>query len=324
MIFLCIDHTGAMKVTISMVAQKLIVPDGQIHRRLETFLGKRFPIGYVRKLFRKNGVRVNGRRAKALDQVQPGDCVEVFLPFESRANQTASPRTDSPHIDVIFENADLLVINKPAGLAVHEAKTISQHRTLLGLLEKKYRGAPFKPRLVHRLDKETSGVLLAAKNNDAAQEIESYFEAGKVKKEYLCMVAGRLPQNTGTIDFPLSGREGKPVRAITHFRVEHRFSNTTLINVTIETGRMHQIRLHCAKLGYPVVLDSQHGDFSFNKAFRKSTGLKRQFLHAARLAVTYRGKQFQWAAPLPDDLQRTLQILSATRHHLFKVQGSKF
>jgi 23S rRNA pseudouridine955/2504/2580 synthase len=292
-----------------MVAQTLIVPDGQVNRKLANFLAKRFSIGYVRKLFRKNGVRVNGRRAKALDQVQPGDCVEIFLPFESRANQTGNPRADSPQIDVIFENAELLVINKPAGLAVHEAKTISKNRTLLGLLEEKYRGASFTPKLVHRLDKETSGVLVAAKNKDAAQEIETYFESGKVKKEYLCLVAGRLPQNSGTIDFPLPGREGKPARAITHYRVERRFSDTTLVRVTIETGRMHQIRLHFASLGYPVVLDSQHGDFGFNKLFRKSTGLKRQFLHAARLAMTYRGKLFHWAAPLPVDLQRTLELV---------------
>jgi 23S rRNA pseudouridine955/2504/2580 synthase len=86
---------------------------------------------------------------------------------------------------------------------------------------------------------------------------------------------------------------------------------------------MHQIRLHFAKLGYPVVLDSQHGDFAFNKIFRKSTGLKRQFLHAARLALTYKGKRFAWVAPLPDDLQRTLRALAAAERAPFKVQKFK-
>ncbi|HEY7553533.1 MAG TPA: RluA family pseudouridine synthase [Candidatus Binatia bacterium] len=295
------------------MVQEIIVPETQRDKKIENFLTRNFPIGYVRKLFRKSGVRLNGRRAKAQDLVQPGDRVELFIPFEPETRRGASSRAEPRAFDVIFENAEVLVLNKPAGLAVHEAKSIAKDRTLLGLLESHYRGAPFKPRLVHRLDKDTSGILLVAKNLHVAQELESYFQGGKVDKEYLCLVAGRLPQNTGTIDCPLAGRDGNPVRAITHYRIDKRFGDTTLVRVTIETGRMHQIRLHFAKLGYPVVLDSRHGDFNFNKSFRKRVGLKRQFLHAARLALTFRGKRFTWAAPLPDDLQRTLHALGNER-----------
>jgi 23S rRNA pseudouridine955/2504/2580 synthase len=132
-----------------------------------------------------------------------------------------------------------------------------------------------------------------------------------VEKQYLCLVAGRPAQERGSIDSPLPGRDKKPVRAITHYRIEKRFSDTTLVRVTIATGRMHQIRLHFAKLGYPVVMDSQHGDFTFNKSFRKRLGLKRQFLHAARLAMTFRGRRYSWEAPLPEDLRRTLQVLES-------------
>jgi 23S rRNA pseudouridine955/2504/2580 synthase len=301
------------------VVQELIVSEDQRGGKIENFLTRNFPIGYVRKLFRKNGVRLNGRRAKAQDLVRPGDRVELFIPFEPEPRRAASPAGELRSIDVVFENAELLVLNKPAGLAVHEAKAIAKDRTLLGLLESHYRGAPFKPRLVHRLDKDTSGVLIIAKSANVAQELEGYFERGKVDKEYICLVAGRLPRNTGTIESPLPGRDGNPVRATTHYRIDKRFADTTLVRVTIETGRMHQIRLHFAKLGYPVVLDSRHGDFSFNKSFRKRVGLKRQFLHAARLALTFRGKRLVWVAPLPDDLQRTLRALGTAERAPFKV-----
>jgi 23S rRNA pseudouridine955/2504/2580 synthase len=301
------------------VVQELIVSEDQRGGKIENFLTRNFPIGYVRKLFRKNGVRLNGRRAKAQDLVRPGDRVELFIPFEPEPRRAASPAGELRSIDVVFENAELLVLNKPAGLAVHEAKAIAKDRTLLGLLESHYRGAPFKPRLVHRLDKDTSGVLIIAKSANVAQELEGYFERGKVDKEYICLVAGRLPRNTGTIESSLPGRDGNPVRAITHYRIDKRFADTTLVRVTIETGRMHQIRLHFAKLGYPVVLDSRHGDFSFNKSFRKRVGLKRQFLHAARLALTFRGKRLVWVAPLPDDLQRTLHTLGTAERAPFKV-----
>jgi 23S rRNA pseudouridine955/2504/2580 synthase len=292
------------------VAQELIVPTHQNGKKLESFLTRSFPVGYVRKLFHKNAVRLNGKRAKARDLVQPGDRVELFFPLESETSHAERPRAKSRGIDVLFENAELLVINKAAGLAVHEANAIAKNRTLLGHLESGYQDAPFKPRLVHRLDMDTSGVLLVAKNEEVRKEIETLFEQGNVEKEYLCLIVGRPLRSSGTIDFPLTGREGKPVRAITHFRVERRYSRTTLIRVTTETGRMHQIRLHFAKLGYPVVLDNRHGDFNFNKHFRKRFGLKRQFLHAARLSMTYRGKSHTWAAPLPDDLSRTLQALA--------------
>jgi 23S rRNA pseudouridine955/2504/2580 synthase len=116
-------------------------------------------------------------------------------------------------------------------------------------------------------------------------------------------------RNEGRIDFPLPGRQGTPVRALTRYRVIKRFPETTLARVQIETGRLHQIRLHFAKLGYPVVLDDQHGDFRFNKRIRKESGLKRQFLHAEKLTLQYHGKQRHWTAPLPKDLQEVLPRL---------------
>jgi len=303
------------------VAREIIVPDRQTGKKLESFLASSFPIGYVRKLFRKNGVRLNGRRAKAHDLVGSGDRVELFIPFDFKHSRSESRRAEDGEIDILFENTEFLIINKAAGLAIHEAKNITKNRTLLGRLESRYRDAAFKPLLVHRLDKDTSGVLLTAKDPAVARELEGYFEKGRVEKEYLCLVAGRLPRDAGSIKVPLSGRDGKPVRAITHYKVERRFSATTFVRVITETGRMHQIRLHFAELGYPLVMDNRHGDFAFNKSFRKRFGLKRQFLHAARLNISHRGKRHTWSAPLPNDLQQTLEALAGEPRSPFNVQG---
>jgi 23S rRNA pseudouridine955/2504/2580 synthase len=287
--------------------REIVLSGSEAPKKLENFLKKHFPIGYVRKVFRKNGVRINGRRGESDDVIRAGDRIQLYIPFEPQA---AAARRSRAKIDIVFEDDSLLVINKPAGLAVHEGKTVSKQESLLGILEDHYRDRGIKPQLVHRLDKDTSGLLLVAKNPQAATELASYFETGKVDKEYLCLVVGRLQTNESKIDFPLPGRDGKPVRTLTRFHVVKRYSEVTLVRVDIETGRLHQIRLHFAKLGYPVVMDDQHGDFGFNKRFRKEYGLKRQFLHAEKLRLNYAGKQREWKAPLAKDLDNTLCMLS--------------
>ena len=285
--------------------REIVLPASETPKKLEKFLTRQFPIGYVRKVFRKSGVRINGRRAKADDLVKSGDRIQLYLPFEPE-KKVSAPIHKATKLEVLFEDEALLVINKPAGLAVHEGKTVSKQESLLGVLENRYRARDIKPRLVHRLDRDTSGLLLIAKNQQTAEALMTLFESGDVAKEYLCLVVGRLPSNDGKIDFPLPGREGGAVRALTRFRVLERFSETTLVRAVIETGRLHQIRLHFAKLGYPVVMDGQHGDFGFNKRFRKEFGLKRQFVHAEKLKIKHGGKQREWMAPLAQDLAQTL------------------
>jgi 23S rRNA pseudouridine955/2504/2580 synthase len=290
--------------------REIVVPSNQTAKKLGNFLKREFPMGYVRKVFRKNSVRINGRRAKVEDLVKPGDRVQLYLPFEEKENSFTALRKE-PNLEVVFEDEALLVINKPAGLAIHEGKTVSKRESLLGFLERRYRESAVQPRLVHRLDKDTTGLLIVAKSPQIGDDLTNVFKTGDITKEYLCLIVGRLPWNEGKIDFPLPGREGNPVRALTQYRVLKRFTETTLVRVTIETGRLHQIRLHFAKLGYPVVLDDQHGDFGFNKRFRKKYGLKRQFLHAASLKVKYAGKLREWAAPVPKDLERCLANLES-------------
>lgn len=288
--------------------REIVPPRNETPKKLESFLKRQFPIGYVRKLFRKHGVRINGQRANPGDLIRAGDRIQLYIPFEA-TKPAASPGKTLEKLEIIFEDEALLVINKPAGVAVHEGKTVSKRESMLGILERRYRPAAIKPRLIHRLDRDTSGLLMVAKNQGTAERMTALFESGEVVKEYLSLVAGRLPSSQGRIDFPLPGREGHLVHALTRFNVVRRFSETTLVQVTIETGRLHQIRLHFAKLGYPVVLDDQHGDFAFNKQFRKGYGLKRQFLHAEKLTLRYAGKLREWTAPPATDLQHILQLL---------------
>lgn len=277
-------------------------------KSLESFLKKQFPIGYVRKLFRKNGVRINGQRGKPEGLIRAGDRLQIYIPFEAQ-----QPVTIPKNLAIVFENEELIVIDKPAGLAVHEAKGILRRDTVIGQLEAQLRAQRIQPRLVHRIDRDTSGLLLVAKHEQAARDLEALFENRNVEKIYLALVAGRLPQAAGTIDLPLPGRDEQPVPAVTHYQAIQRFNETTLVEARIDTGRMHQIRLHFAKLGYPVVMDERHGDFAFNRSFRKQYGLKRQFLHAAKLSLLYRGKKRVWSAPLPKELAAVLDRLSAQK-----------
>jgi 23S rRNA pseudouridine955/2504/2580 synthase len=294
------------------MAWEIIVPQAEEPKRLENFLKKRFHIGYVRKLFRKNGVRLNGKTPRPEALARPGDRILLFIPFEKRAAGGEQKRF-AKNFEILFQDDDFMVVDKPAGLAVHEGKKILKRDSILGMLEEAYRPQGIIPKLVHRIDKETSGLLVVAKTDRAAERLETLFEESGVDKEYFALVVGRLNPNKGTIDFPLPGRNGKPVSASTHYKVEKEFSNATLVRVTIETGRMHQIRLHFAKIGHPVVMDDEHGDFAFNKQFRKSYGLKRQFLHAAMLAFDYHGKKRKWTAALPDDLAGVISALELSR-----------
>jgi 23S rRNA pseudouridine955/2504/2580 synthase len=289
--------------------REIVLENNSIGGKLENYLKKEFPIGYVRKLFRKKGIRLNGQRAKAADTLRAGDKIQLYIPFEKETKRN-QPRAAAQKLCTIFEDGNLLVIAKPAGLAVHEGKTVTKRKSILGILEQQYRGSVVTPQLVHRLDQDTSGLLLVAKNQKTADELEQAFETGAVAKVYLALVVGRLANSQGKIATPLPGREGNPVRALTDYWVLRRYAEVTLVRVAIETGRLHQIRLHFAQLGHPIVMDDQHGDFTFNKKFRREFGLKRQFLHAEKLRLTYAGRDCEWQAKLPTDLEQTLDSLS--------------
>lgn len=302
------------------MASEIVVGSAEQPKKIDNFLKKRFPVGYVRKLFRKGAVRLNGKRCGPNEVAAPGDRVTLFIPFHKEPPKIPArpPRAYPSHsayraYRVVFEDDEMLVIDKEPGTATHEGKGVLKRHSILGIVEAAYRDQGIKPRLVHRLDRDTSGLLVVAKSEAAGQELERQFAESGVEKHYLVLVFGEPAPKKGRIDFSLPGREGGAVPATTHYQVKRKFGATTLVDVQTETGRMHQIRLHFARLGHPVVMDDQHGNFALNKDFRRRYGLKRQFLHAWKMALEYRGKLHRWTAPLPDDLTRTLDALAAGR-----------
>src|SRR3972149_10097507 len=179
--------------------EEIVLAADETPKKLENFLKKRFPIGYVRKLFRKSGIRLNGKHPKPDDVIRAGDRILFYIPFETGA-PSPRPAISVARIEIIFDDDSLLVIDKPAGLAVQEGRTIKKRDSVLGILESHYREKGITPKLVHRLDKDTSGLLVVAKDQKNADQLESLFETRQVEKVYLCLPAGRLPQNEGVID----------------------------------------------------------------------------------------------------------------------------
>ena len=285
--------------------RNLSIPPAFHLQSLSSFLRSRFPKGYVATLFRKKGVRINGKRAQKDTLLHHGDLLTFYIPFPAQHNKTWKP-------DILFEDDHIAVINKKAGIAVHEGKTVRSKDSLIGHLTAYYKSQDIVPHLVHRLDKDTSGCLLMVKDKTLVSSFEHLFESGQVDKTYKALVKGILPQKTGKIDTPLPGRDGHLVHALSTFTVDcvYHEAGVSLVTVKIETGRMHQIRLHFAKIGHPVVMDEQHGDFAFNKVFRKTYKLKRQFLHAETLSFVYQQERRIFTAPLPEDLSAVLAKLS--------------
>src|SRR5215475_29267 len=182
--------------------QEISITAGESSKKLENFLKKRFPIGYVRKLFRKHGVRLNGKRSKPDDLISPGDRIQLYIPFEEIPPSGRQNATPLAELNIIFEDDEIIVLNKPAGIAVHEGKDVLKRHSLLGILIAIYRPQGIVPRLVHRLDNDTSGVLIAAKKEESARQSDSLFADDGVQKEYECLLVGRPQQDDKTMHFP--------------------------------------------------------------------------------------------------------------------------
>ncbi|MEK7619955.1 MAG: RluA family pseudouridine synthase [Patescibacteria group bacterium] len=271
----------------------------------------------IQRLIKQGGITLNGKSVKTGEMLSTGDTIfypEVELTVPVKDGVT-------PILDVVYEDDDLLVINKPAGLLVHEALK-DEHRVTVvdGLLERHPEIAdvgddPTRPGIVHRLDKDVSGLMVVAKTQPAFDALKLQFQNRTTKKEYLALVYGTLPKETDTISLKIArskmkGRmvartgdqEGKD--AITQYDVLERFSITTYVNVKILTGRTHQIRVHFQALGYPIVGDKLYKVHGMK--FREIP-LGRLFLHSHRLTIRLMdGKEKSFVAPLPDELEEIL------------------
>lgn len=302
--------------------QKVTVDRERSGQRLDNFLAtqlKGVPRSAIYRLIRTGQVRVNGGRAKAATRLQEGDEVRV-PPARTRQADTAqvSREVQRQVLDcIIFENDDLLVVNKPAGMAVHAGSGLPW-----GLIDALRQARPadwFE--LVHRLDRETSGCLALARNGRALGQLSAQFRDGHVRKKYLCLLDGRLPEALVEVDAPLArsddgsrrqmdvSEEGKP--SYTRFHALQYFADCTYAEAELLTGRTHQIRAHARAIGLPLAGDARYGDRTSLKKWR-GRGLRRVFLHAHRLALTLpSGEGAEFDAPLPAELRAVLDKLEA-------------
>jgi 23S rRNA pseudouridine1911/1915/1917 synthase len=286
------------------------IGDDEAGQRLDHVLAE--PLGSrsrAQRLIDAGLVLVDGAQKQKRYAVSAGEVVEV-LEDETPAAPVDAGEPAVP-FTLAYEDDDLLVVDKPAGLVVHPA---AGHwtGTLSQALEARGIGVD-RGGIVHRLDRETSGLLLAAKSEAVLRTLQEELRERRVEREYLALVEGRPPALTGTIDAPI-GRDRRdrtkhstdtdaPREAVTHFSIERSLPTTTLLRVRLETGRTHQIRVHLEAIGHPVV-----GDPLYNPAPAKF-GLERQFLHAARLAFDQprTGEHVVVESPLPDDLAAALE-----------------
>ena len=268
---------------------------------------------HVQKLISDGLVTVNGRPAKGSQKLKAGDTIGVVVPEP----ETSSVEPEDIPLNIVYEDADLLVVDKPPGLTVHPAPGHPSH-TLVNAVLAHYpdlQGAAgsTRPGIVHRLDKDTSGLMVVAKNQAAHHSLSAQMKARSVKKRYLVLVHGHLTPSTGTIEAPI-GRDPRNRKrmavvsggreARTSYRVAKYLDNYTLLEVSLETGRTHQIRVHLAAIGFPVVGDETYG--------RRSPVLKRQFVHARHLGfrLPSTGEYVEFDSELPEDLEEALERLS--------------
>lgn len=301
-----------------------IASPAEFRIRLDQFLVLRIPgesRSQVQNWIRKGYIKVNGAEVKTGYLIKADDRIALNLP----ASEPDQPFPEDIPLDVLYEDADVAVINKPAGLVCHAGAGIRSGTLVNALLHRMgplESGDPGRPGIVHRLDKFTSGVMLVAKNNAAHRNLAEQFKNREVEKEYLALVYGVPSPPSGTIDLPLgrdpqnrkkiSTRARRKRKAVTHYKVEEACGSMSLLKIRIETGRTHQIRVHLAQKGHPVVGDSLYGTNRSSSlpagSSRAARELQRPFLHSHRLQFRHprSGELLLFESPLPPELQQFL------------------
>jgi 23S rRNA pseudouridine1911/1915/1917 synthase len=304
---------------------------GDVDSRLDAFLAAQIPDwsrARLQRLIENEDVLVNSKSVKTSYRLRAGDTIEVEL---------NSPPTDSftPEeipLNIIHEDESIVVINKPAGIVVHPAAGI-QSGTLANALAFHFLQLPShagvaRPGIVHRLDRDTSGLLVVAKTESALEKLSDQFRDRTVFKSYVALVHGRVDADSGKIDQPIARDPTNRTRmaivkggrsSLSLYKVRQRFQRFTLLDVELKTGRTHQIRVHLAWLRHPVVGDETYGggrDNTIQDARQRAhvRSLGRHFLHAERLALTHpvTGERMEFKAPVPDELMKLLEELEGT------------
>jgi len=295
---------------------QLIVPKNEAHVRLDRFLADNLP-GYSRsrlqQLIRTGFVTLNGRATRARHLVHTGDKIELTDPPLEKIEAQPEPIP----LEILFEDKDIIVINKSAGLVVHPGAGHRQHTLVNALLSHCTAlsgiGGKERPGIIHRLDKETSGCLVVAKNDEAHRELSRQFAERMVEKIYLALVAGKLPKPAGTIEekigrhpihrqrMGVTSSRGRPAK--TEYRAVQSGGQASLVECRLHSGRTHQIRVHLHHLGHPVLGDKVY-------AARSAKNFPRQMLHAWKLGFRHpkTGGWKSFEAPLPHDFATAIKM----------------
>lgn len=302
-------------------------------RRLDVYLTGKLPVlsrSMIKGLLGEGGVLLNGRKAKAGQKVKKGDRVEVAVPEIKK--ETVEPE-DIP-LDVLYEDADVIVVNKPPGLTVHPGAGRRTGTLVNALVHHAVQtggglssvGAPLRPGIVHRLDKDTSGVLVVAKNDSSHHALARQFKEHTSARRYVALVWGVVKNDAGAVDLAIgrdsahrtkiSTRTRRSRIAVTNYRVLRRYQRFTLLELMLETGRTHQIRVHLTAVRHPVVGDQVYGKRQVPPVLSKplSDELKktrRQCLHAMSLGFTHpkTGERMEFGSPMPPDMAALVDLL---------------
>lgn len=298
--------------------------DGQ---RIDNFLFtqlKGVPKSHIYRLLRTGKIKVNGGRVKQTYRLQTQDEVQISNVRVSSKIDKKKKIPDSIKskllASIIFEDDSILAINKPSGLAVHPGTHVNYG--VIEVIRELRPNTPFME-LAHRLDRETSGCLLIAKNKNTLNELQSLFRLKKIKKEYLVMLIGKWKSGKKTISTPILPKYSRLgykkhenglinyKAASTTFIPKQIFQDLSYMKATISTGRTHQIRIHAKQTGYPVLGDPKYGNFEKNR-FYKKIGMDRMFLHASRISfkLSNNGSVYKIIAPLDDRLKTFIESLS--------------
>jgi 23S rRNA pseudouridine1911/1915/1917 synthase len=290
---------------------QLRVPDSAAGTRLDRFLAELPEVGSraaAERLLGAGAVKVDGAARPKSHRLGGGEDLELD------PAAIAEPELEHEPLDlrIAYEDDHLLVVDKPAGLVVHPGAGHAAGTLVQGLLDRGVTGGdPERPGIVHRLDRDTSGLLVVARTEEAYEGLRSLVDGRKLEREYVALVRGRPRSRSGRIEAPIGRDRREPTRmsldtdtpkdAVTHFEVVELFRNHALLRVRLETGRTHQIRVHLAAIGLPVAGDPVYGV--------SEQGLRRQFLHSARLAFPHpvTGARVETESPLPEDLAAALE-----------------
>ena len=286
--------------------------------RIDAYLADNteFSRSKLQKLIKDGAVFKNDRTCKPNTEVKAGDTIRIVAPI---TEGEVLPKAEDIPLDVVFEDEDLAVVNKPKGMVVHPAPG-NETGTLVNALLYRFgtlseANGP-RPGIVHRIDRFTSGLLVIAKNDAAHEALSRQFAAHTAHREYVCLVHGNLKEDSGTVDAPIGRHKTDRKRmavvengrnAVTHWRVLERFGAETLLDVALETGRTHQIRVHMAYIKHPILGDEVYGSPA------PKLGLNGQALHGYRLTFAHpkTGELLLFTAPIPEDFRHALRLLGS-------------